>query len=633
MALTNVNVRVEYNGTGAQTTFAIPFALIEDVGSSSAEVKVYVRDTSTDPVTETLKTITTHYTLTGGPPPTNVVFVTAPASGTKNVVLIRQLALTHDLNLSENAEFPVEDVEDKIDRAFALLQQMQEQLDRTIKWDITSDTSGISAEDPTAERYFRMSSDNTRIEFVIGSGEINPPATSTDNAVVRWDGTGGTAVQNSGVTIDDSDNMDIPGNLVVDGNLTVSGTTTTINTATIDIEDPNINLNNGGNQAAANNIAGLNVEMSDATHASLLYSSTSATKWKAGEVGSEVDLVGISSTQTLTNKTLTSPVINTSVSGTAVLDEDNMASDSATQLATQQSIKAYSDSATQTMTNKTLTSPTLTSPVLNTGVSGTAVLDEDNMASNSATHLATQQSIKAYVDTIFTTGLNLPSEVFTSTDTLDANNALALCNTSGGAFTLNLPAATGSNKRYWIKYTDSGFANALTVDPNGTDTIGGGGAGVATTLNTEGETIEIVDAASGAWTILRRDIPSKIVEYTPTFTGFGSIANVEFFWMRNGVSLSIIGRAQCGTPTATEAQITLPSGLTIGTITTIKSIGTMQRAGADNIYSVLITNADTFLNFAGGSGRLSPSNGDALFTAGQIFSVEATTIPISGWNS
>lgn len=48
-------------------------------------------------------------------------------------------------------------------------------------------------------------------------------------------------------------------------------------------------------------------------------------------------------TQTLTNKTLTSPVLNTSVSGTAVLDEDDMASDSATQIATQQSIKAYVD--------------------------------------------------------------------------------------------------------------------------------------------------------------------------------------------------------------------------------------------------------------------------------------------------
>ena len=48
--------------------------------------------------------------------------------------------------------------------------------------------------------------------------------------------------------------------------------------------------------------------------------------------------------QTLTNKTLTSPVLNTGVSGTAVLDEDDLSTDSATQLATQQSIKAYVDS-------------------------------------------------------------------------------------------------------------------------------------------------------------------------------------------------------------------------------------------------------------------------------------------------
>ena len=54
--------------------------------------------------------------------------------------------------------------------------------------------------------------------------------------------------------------------------------------------------------------------------------------------------------------------------------------------------------ATETLENKTLTSPTLTSAVLNTAVSGTAILDEDNMASDSATKLATQQSIKAFVE-------------------------------------------------------------------------------------------------------------------------------------------------------------------------------------------------------------------------------------------
>tara|TARA_R110000751_G_C13703513_1_gene473625 strand:- start:422 stop:1114 length:693 start_codon:yes stop_codon:yes gene_type:complete len=36
------------------------------------------------------------------------------------------------------------------------------------------------------------------------------------------------------------------------------------------------------------------------------------------------------------------------------------------------------------------------------GVSGAAIKDEDNMSSNSATHLATQQSIKAYADALKT---------------------------------------------------------------------------------------------------------------------------------------------------------------------------------------------------------------------------------------
>lgn len=176
----------------------------------------------------------------------------------------------------------------------------------------------------------------------------------------------------------------------------------------------------------------------------------------------------LTGTQTLTNKTLTSPVLNTAVSGTAVLDEDNMASDSNTQLATQQSIKAYVDaqvatvptgditevtagdgltgggatgavtlnvvggtgitanandiaidSTVATLTGtQTLTNKTLTSPVLDTSVSGTAILDEDNMASDSDTQLATQQSIKAYVDAQVTAGAGLANVVEDTTPQL-----------------------------------------------------------------------------------------------------------------------------------------------------------------------------------------------------------------------
>jgi hypothetical protein len=137
------------------------------------------------------------------------------------------------------------------------------------------------------------------------------------------------------------------------------------------------------------------------------------------------------------------------ITATAFVDEDNMASDSATLIPTQQSVKAYVDSqvtaqdldfqgdtggalsidldsealtiaggtgldtvgsgntitvnidstvATLTDT-QTLTNKTLTSPVINTGVSGTAVLDDDTFATATATTLATSESIKAYVDT------------------------------------------------------------------------------------------------------------------------------------------------------------------------------------------------------------------------------------------
>jgi len=93
----------------------------------------------------------------------------------------------------------------------------------------------------------------------------------------------------------------------------------------------------------------------------------------------------LTGTQTLTNKTLTTPVISTiSNTGTITLPTST---DTLVGRAT-----------TDTLTNKTLTSPTITTGTLNGNISGTSIKDEDNMVSDSANHLATQQSIKAYVD-------------------------------------------------------------------------------------------------------------------------------------------------------------------------------------------------------------------------------------------
>ena len=96
-------------------------------------------------------------------------------------------------------------------------------------------------------------------------------------------------------------------------------------------------------------VVATNLDVTGLTASQLLRVNSGATAVESsGKTVPTGDIVGTSDSQTLTNKTLTSPVLNTSVSGTAVLDEDNMASDSATKVATQQSIKAYVDASIAT---------------------------------------------------------------------------------------------------------------------------------------------------------------------------------------------------------------------------------------------------------------------------------------------
>ncbi len=102
----------------------------------------------------------------------------------------------------------------------------------------------------------------------------------------------------------------------------------------------------------------------------------------------DATLVSTTGSETLTNKTLTSPVLNSTISGTSIKDEDDMASDSASHLATQQSIKAFSSNASN-ITSGTLAADRVAT--LNQNTTGSSASCTGNAAT--ATALANARTI------------------------------------------------------------------------------------------------------------------------------------------------------------------------------------------------------------------------------------------------
>jgi len=71
-----------------------------------------------------------------------------------------------------------------------------------------------------------------------------------------------------------------------------------------------------------------------------------------------------------------------------------------------------------------------------------------------------------------------------------ANGEGYFANTSGGAFTMNLPAGTAGNIVSVVDYTNTFQTNGLTISPNGSQKIGGVNADI--TLTTEGQSVTFV---------------------------------------------------------------------------------------------------------------------------------------------
>lgn len=131
MTITSTTTKVIHNGNGATTVFPWSFLI-----PAQADLQVIL--TSAAGV-ETVQTVTTHYTVTGLGDDNggSVTMLTAPVTGEK-LTIRRLTAQTQETDLTTGAAFYAEDHEAVFDKLTMMIQEVQEQLDRAVKVDLSS---------------------------------------------------------------------------------------------------------------------------------------------------------------------------------------------------------------------------------------------------------------------------------------------------------------------------------------------------------------------------------------------------------------------------------------------------------------------------------------------------------------
>jgi len=371
---------------------------------------------------------------------------------------------------------------------------------------------------------------NTALSFAGTTGEI-----SIDSGSSITLGSGGTVTIGLADTI--TGNRTFSNDIIITGNLTVNGTTTTVNSNTVNIGDNLLVLNSDEAGTPSQN-AGIEIERGTSQNASLVWDEANDV-WSAGLSGSEVPVVTTTTSQTLTNKT---------ISGAS-----NTLSNIANSSLTNSSITI---AGTSTALGGSITAATILggtgvvsgSAQLPAGtVSGSAQIDVSSTTGDIA--LGTRTSGNYVASLVAGTNITLTNNTGEgATPTIGlTNNAITIAGTStslGGSITLGtitagsgivsgssqvtslLPAGTvsGSSQVY------SGVSGDITIASNGVATIAANSVALGT--DTTGNYMSDVSAGTGV-----------SVSHTP---GEGSTATISI-----GQAVSTSSNVTFGNVTAT----------------------------------------------------------------------------------
>ena len=128
MTISTTTIKNSYSGNGSNLNFTYTFKITDD-----DDIQVIIRSSTG---TETVKSKTTNYTVSGvgNAGGGTVSFVSGqPPSATETVILRRATPQTQGMDLIENDPLPADTLETAHDKITSIAQELQEQVDRSIK--------------------------------------------------------------------------------------------------------------------------------------------------------------------------------------------------------------------------------------------------------------------------------------------------------------------------------------------------------------------------------------------------------------------------------------------------------------------------------------------------------------------
>jgi hypothetical protein len=337
--------RISYTATAGQTAFTVPFEFFD-----ASDLNVYVNDT--------LQTLTTHYSVTGGSGSTGSITLVTGATLNDVVVITRDVTLERVTDFPTSGPFQVASLNTELDKVVAMIADMKDLADRGLR---------LSDSDTSATLF--LANKDTRKGTVLafnattGAVEVGPTIADT-NTVAQ-------------IKADISTVAGISANVTTVAGISSDVTTVATNNANVTtVAGQTTNMQN-----VTDNLTAIQNAATNATTATTKASEAAASATAAATSETNAATSETNAATSATNASNSASAASTSASASAT--SATASANSATAAATSETNAASSASSASTLANNAATSAS------NASNSVTAAAASESNASSSATAAAT----------------------------------------------------------------------------------------------------------------------------------------------------------------------------------------------------------------------------------------------------